>query len=106
MQKLLAKLQTPDTYAQAGRSVLQAVLSFMRWAKAFLRANWIGTVIILVFTLIFFWPIVTRINTYIEGGDAMFNAWTLSRNYHCIMRDGCPNYADGNIYFPNKDTML
>lgn len=44
--------------------------------------------------------------SYIDGGDAMFNAWTLSRNHHCIMRENCTDYTDANIYFPNKDTML
>ncbi len=36
----------------------------------------------------------------------MFNAWTLARNHHCILRQGCTNYVDGNIFFPNKDSML
>lgn len=49
---------------------------------------------------------IMRISSYSEGGDAMFNAWTLARNHHCILREGCPSYVDANIYFPNKDTML
>jgi hypothetical protein len=36
----------------------------------------------------------------------MFNAWTLARNHHCILQQGCPTYTDGNIYFPNEDSML
>lgn len=36
----------------------------------------------------------------------MFNAWTLARNHNCILRQGCPSYVDGNIYFPNQDSML
>lgn len=40
------------------------------------------------------------------GGDAMFNAWTLARDQHCILHQHCPHYADGNIFFPHKDSML
>lgn len=74
--------------------------------KSFSRNYWIGTAIILLATLIFFSPILIRINSYSEGGDAMFNAWTLARNHHCILRQNCPDYTDGNIYYPNNDTML
>jgi hypothetical protein len=74
--------------------------------KSFTKNYWIGTVVILLATLIFFAPIISRINNYSEGGDAMFNAWTLARNHNCIKREGCPRYVDGNIYYPNKDTML
>jgi hypothetical protein len=76
------------------------------WKKAFWLANWKGTLVILVATLIFFWPMVTRIGNYSEGGDAMFNAWTLARNHHCILGDRCDDYTDSNIYFPHEDTML
>src|SRR6266540_3265030 len=72
----------------------------------FLRRHWLGTLLILVATLIFFWPIVIRLDSYSDGGDSMFNAWTLARNHHCLQGEGCPNYADGNIYFPNKYSML
>lgn len=78
----------------------------LRWFRAFVRANWKGIGVIGLATLIFFWPVLMRIGTYSEGGDAMFNAWTLARDHHCILRQNCPNFADGNIYFPNKDTML
>lgn len=74
--------------------------------KNFLATNWKGISIILLLTLVFFWPMVTRISSYSEGGDASFNAWTLSRNHNCFVQDNCPNYSDANIYFPNKDTML
>lgn len=77
-----------------------------KWLKSFARRYWIGTAVIAFATSVFFWPLMTNITSYSEGGDAMFNAWTLSRNHHCIMQQGCPNYADGNIYFPNKDSML
>ena len=72
----------------------------------FFKANWKGTVVILLATLVFFWPLVTKIGNYSVGGDAMFNAWTLARDQHCILHQNCPHYADGNIYFPNKDSML
>lgn len=72
----------------------------------FFGRHWKGTAIIVVLTLVFFWPLITRISTYSVGGDASFNAWTLARNQHCILQQECPNYADGNIYFPHKDTML
>jgi hypothetical protein len=56
-------------------------------------------------TLVFFWPLIMNIANYSEGGDAMFNAWTLARDQHCILRQDCPQYANANIYFPHKDTM-
>lgn len=80
-----------------------------RWLNAlsaFFRRYWLGTVLILIATLVFFWPVITRIGTYSEGGDAMFNAWTLARDHHCLQFEGCPTYADSNIYFPNKSTMF
>lgn len=73
---------------------------------SFARANWRGALIMLIVTLFFFWPIVTRISSYSEGGDAMFNAWTLSRDQHCILRQGCPSYVNGNIFFPHTNSML
>lgn len=76
------------------------------YIRAFFGRHWKGTLAIGLITLVFFWPLVTRISSYDVGGDASFNAWTLARNHHCLLRDGCPNYADGNIYFPHKDTML
>lgn len=76
------------------------------WSIAFVKRYWLGTVILMLATLVFFWPIVTRLSSYSEGGDAMFNAWTLARDHHCILREGCPKYVDGNIFFPHKDTML
>jgi len=72
----------------------------------FFKLHWKGTIVILLATIIFFWPLITRIGTYSEGGDAMFNAWTLARDQHCILRQGCPNYSNGNIFYPNKDSML
>ncbi len=72
----------------------------------FLKQNRVGLIVIGLATLIFFAPLLSRLGTYSGGGDAMFNAWTLARNHHCILQQDCPNYADGNIYFPNKDSML
>lgn len=72
----------------------------------FFKSHWRGTLVILIATLIFFWPLVIRAGSYSIGGDAMFNAWTLARDHHCILRENCKYYADGNIYFPHKDTML
>ena len=72
----------------------------------FCKQYWIGAVVIALVTLVFFWPIVTRISSYSEGGDAMFNAWTLARDQHCILRQSCPSYVNGNIFFPHKDSML
>lgn len=73
---------------------------------AFFKKNWIGLVVITALTLVFFGPVLIRASSYSEGGDAMFNAWTLGRDQRCILRQACPNYSDGNIYFPNKDSML
>jgi len=62
--------------------------------------------IFFVATILFLWPVATNISNYSEGGDHLFNAWTLARNHHCILGQGCEVYTDGNIYFPNKDSML
>lgn len=60
----------------------------------------------LFLTVIFFWPMATNLSSYSEGGDHMFNAWTLSRNHHCILRQNCNDYTNANIFFPNRDSML
>jgi hypothetical protein len=86
--------------------VAQKPKSAAKSTKQFFKKNWLGTVLILLATFVFFWPIIIRISSYSEGGDAMFNAWILARNDHCIMREGCPKYSDANIYLPHKDTML
>lgn len=80
--------------------------SYKKAASSLVGKYWIGTVLILLATLIFFWPIATKISSYSEGGDAMFNAWTLARNHHCILKEGCESYIQGNIFFPHKDSML
>jgi len=72
----------------------------------FFKTYWLGTLLILCVTLVFFWPIITRIDSYSPGGDAMFNAWTLARDQHCILRENCSSYANGNIFYPNKNSML
>lgn len=72
----------------------------------FFKENRIGFMITGIAVLIFFAPLLLRLDSYSEGGDAMFNAWTLARNHHCILRENCSNYIDGNIFFPNKDSML
>lgn len=78
----------------------------LRTIADFFRRHWIGVILITVATLVFFWPLLPRLSTYILPGDAMFNAWTLSRNHSCILMQGCPDYTDGNIFFPNQDSML
>lgn len=80
--------------------------SFLLRVKRLLKANWLGISIIVLATVIFFWPVIIRAGSYTDGGDAMFNAWTLARDQHCILRQDCPDYINGNIYFPHKDTML
>ncbi len=78
----------------------------VKTVKRFLKSNWIGMVATLCATVLLFGPLIMKVDSYSEGGDVMFNAWTLSRDHHCILRENCPNYVDGNIYYPNKDTML
>lgn len=74
--------------------------------RIFWHANWLGIVVLLFATTVFFWPILTRLSSYSPGGDAMFNAWEMRRNQNCILRQGCPDYTDANIFFPHQDTML
>jgi hypothetical protein len=68
--------------------------------------SWYGVLVILACTLLFFSPYIARLDSYSEGGDAMFNAWLLARTHHCLMRQDCPNYLNGNIFFPHRDSML
>lgn len=88
------------------QNVTAKAQEFTKNCRRFLRAHWIGTTLILVATLVFFWPLIMNIGNYSEGGDAMFNAWTLARDQHCILRQDCPQYSNANIYFPHKDTMF
>lgn len=74
--------------------------------KGFLNRNWLGFLIIGGATLIFFAPVIARIDSYSPGGDAMFNAWEMRRNQNCLLGNNCSDYTDANIYFPNVDTML
>lgn len=74
--------------------------------RQFVRDNWIGTAILILATIAFFWPIISHIATYSPGGDAMFNAWEMRRNQNCLLGNNCPDYTDANIFYPNKDTML
>ncbi len=66
----------------------------------------IAALLFFVVTVSFLWPMATNLSTYSEGGDHMFNAWTLARNHHCLLLQDCSSYSDGNIFFPNKDSML
>jgi hypothetical protein len=66
----------------------------------------VAIAIFAVLTISFLWPYFIHAGTYSDGGDHMFNAWTLARDQHCILRQGCANYSNGNIFFPHKDTML
>ncbi len=102
-------IDKPTLMRLGGRWGSRAVAQAKTWPRrlvAYWRQHWIGLLLLVVATLVFFWPVVVRIGSYSEGGDAMFNAWTLARNHHCIVLDGCPNYANGNIYFPNKYSMF
>ncbi|MGD8373715.1 MAG: hypothetical protein PVI21_02550 [Candidatus Woesebacteria bacterium] len=110
---LLKKLTVGDKKQSKNAKISARGQNVNAWLKktfaivcAFFKQNWIGTVVILLAAIVFFWPMIVRIDSWSEGGDAMFNAWTLSRNHNCILGDNCPNYVDANIYFPNKDTML
>lgn len=69
------------------------------------KNKFFGVGLIALLTIIYFFPLVIRLDSYNPGGDAMFNAWTLSRNHHCIL-GGCDDYSNGNIFFPNQDSML
>lgn len=83
-----------------------AFLSYLKGCVRFLNRHRIGALVILLATIVFFFPIIIRLGSYSPGGDAMFNAWEMSRNQHCILQQHCPVYADANIFYPNKDTML
>lgn len=82
------------------------VIAYLRGCARYLYRHRVGTLLILAATILFFWPLIIRLDSYSPGGDAMFNAWEMSRNQHCILRQHCPTYADANIFYPHKDTML
>lgn len=81
------------------RAQLRALLSWINKQK-------IGLLIIALATAIFFAPILSHLSSYSEGGDSMFNAWLISRNHNCILKNNCEDYTTSNIYFPNQDSML
>lgn len=89
--------------AFSSHKYVQQVLAVM---KKVLHWRWLGVVIIAAVTIAFFWNMIPKITTYNMDGDAMFNAWTLSRNHHCLLQQGCENYANGNIFFPHENSML
>lgn len=98
--------QNKTTGVDLRKIVADVYFLLLSWLGKFFRNYWKGLTVVLVLTVAFFWPLIMHIGTYSEGGDAMFNAWTLNRNHHCLLRDGCPDYTNANIYFPHEDTML
>lgn len=89
------------------RPQLQAAADHVKpWLVSFGRRHWKGTLLIAVATTIFFWPFIMHLDSYSPGGDANFNAWTLARDQHCLLREACPNYANSNIFFPHTNSML
>lgn len=94
--------------SQLKNRVLKKVTSSkkIKHVSKYYRSSWLGVAVILILTIIFFWPIIIRMGSYGPGGDAAFNAWTLARDQHCILRENCPNYLNGNIFYPHTETML
>jgi hypothetical protein len=88
------------------KRVAYSAMNGLKCVDSFMQENWKGTLVLAVAVLVFFWPVVMQMGSYNPGGDAMFNAWEMRRNQNCILRNHCPTYADANIYYPNKDTML
>lgn len=95
MNKPVQKISTYNTFRDS-------LKNFLKKHKQILLA----AAIFLVTTASFLWPMVTHIKSYSDGGDHMFNAWTLARNHNCLLRQSCESYSDGNIFFPNEDSML
>lgn len=87
------------------KDLYERVTRFLRAKKPW-RSKWFGMAIIVLATLIYFFPLILRLGTYMTGGDSMFNAWVMERNQHCLLREHCPEYSNANIYYPNKDSML
>lgn len=72
----------------------------------FTKRHLVAIVVMTFTTVVFFAPLIARMGSYNQGGDAMFNAWVMARNQHCILRQNCPDYLTANIFYPNKDSML
>lgn len=83
----------------------RGLLSAAFW-KSIFTSKWFAPLFFLAITLFYFLPIIIRLTTYMPGGDAMYNAWVIARNHHCILRENCDDYTTANQYFPHEDTML
>jgi hypothetical protein len=50
----------------------------IQYSKLFFKKQWLAVLVIFLATIFFFWPLLPQLDSYSEGGDAMFNAWTLA----------------------------
>ena len=71
-----------------------------------IRRHWLGAGVVLAATLLFFAPLLPRITTYSPGGDAMFNAWTITRMQQCLVGQNCHDITDGNIFYGHQHTLV
>jgi hypothetical protein len=106
MRSAMKKAVKGKQQANGADKYVAIIREYGRACYEFLYRHRKGTAVILLATIVFFWPVVIHMGSYSPGGDAMFNAWEMARNQHCILRQHCPVYADANIFFPHKDTML
>lgn len=88
------------------KNIANTIKRYLISVASFLNKHKVGFIIISLFTIIYFLPLIMKIGTYMDMGDSMFNAWTLARDQNCILGNNCPNYLDANIFYPNKDSML
>lgn len=76
------------------------------WLGQAIRRHWLGAGVVLAATLLFFAPLLPRITTYSPGGDAMFNAWTITRMQQCLVGHNCHDITDGNIFYGHQHTLV
>jgi len=63
-------------------------------------------------TMLFTYPLVLHVDSELRGreivalGDPMFNTWVIGRNIDRIVHLDFKNFFDGNIFYPQKKTVL
>lgn len=71
----------------------------------FLKEHYKAILVLALVNIAFFFPMITKLASYTPGGDALFNAWTITRVQGCILGDSCHNVLDGGIFLGHENTL-